>query len=303
MSILRLGRAEIKVMDLDEAVSYYSDVLGLYETGREENRVYFKTWDEWDHHSLVVTKADSPGLDHLAFKVESAIDLEDYEKKIEDFGLTTRRVSRGTRLAEGEALRFILPTGHHMELYYEIEKLGTNTGTLNPDPWPDNLKGMEPSRLDHSLLIGDDLESVTRFFTDVLDFKQSERVISVDGETLVGSFLFRTNTAHDIAFVKGPDGKLHHIGFYLDEWHQVLKAADIITKNNVMLDEGPTRHGITRGTTVYFFDPSGNRNEVFCGGYMTYRDFPTITWTEDQIGKAIFYHRRELNERFITALT
>ena len=29
----------------------------------------------------------------------------------------------------------------------------------------------------------------------------------------------------------------------------------------------PTRHGITRGHTVYFFDPVGNRNEVFSGGY------------------------------------
>jgi len=26
---------------------------------------------------------------------------------------------------------------------------------------------------------------------------------------------------------------------------------------------GPTRHGITRGQTIYFFDPSGNRNESF----------------------------------------
>jgi catechol 2,3-dioxygenase len=30
----------------------------------------------------------------------------------------------------------------------------------------------------------------------------------------------------------------------------------------------PARHGITRGTTIYFFDPAGNRNEVFAGlGY------------------------------------
>ena len=70
-----------------------------------------------------------------------------------------------------------------------------------------------------------------------------------------------------------------------------------------MIDAGPTRHGITRGTTIYFFDPSGNRNEVFCGGYITYPDSPTITWTTEDIGRAIFYFEREVNERFTTVFS
>ena len=48
----------------------------------------------------------------------------------------------------------------------------------------------------------------------------------------------------------------------------------------VPFDVTPTRHGITRGQTIYFFDPSGNRNEAFAGGYMSYADMPTITWTK-----------------------
>ena len=36
---------------------------------------------------------------------------------------------------------------------------------------------------------------------------------------------------------------------------------------------------------------------------MTYADFPCITWTADQIGKAIFYIQQEVNERFSTYLT
>jgi hypothetical protein len=44
--------------------------------------------------------------------------------------------------------------------------------------------------------------------------------------------------------------------------------------DDVPIDIGPTRHGITRGTTIYFFDPSGNRNEVFAGlGYRVHHDF------------------------------
>ena len=52
-----------------------------------------------------------------------------------------------------------------------------------------------------------------------------------------------------------------------------------------------------------FFDPSGNRNEVFAGGYLAYRDRPISKWTPDQIAKGIFYHARELNENFTAVYT
>lgn len=73
--------------------------------------------------------------------------------------------------------------------------------------------------------------------------------------------------------------------------------------DDVAVDVTPTRHGITRGQTTYFFDLSGNRNEVFGGGYLAFPDRPTNVWTVDQIGKGIFYHSRELNERFTSVLT
>ncbi len=42
---------------------------------------------------------------------------------------------------------------------------------------------------------------------------------------------------------------------------------------------------------------------MFTGGYQYYPDNPTLVWTEDQLGKAIFYYERELNERFMTVTT
>ena len=304
MAIMRIGRAELRVLDLEESVKYYTNVIGLDEVGRSEGKVYLKAWDEFDHHSLILQEADSPGLDHFAFKVENEEDLEKYEKKIEHFGCTLKRISKRTRLAEGEAIRFELPTGHHVELYHEILRVGTKTGAVNPHPWPDGLRGIAPHRLDHLALTGEDINTVTRFFTEVLDMFISEKITAVDGEEMVGSFIFAGNgKPHDVAFIKGPDKKLHHAAFYVDNWYDVLKAADLLSKHNVPFDVTPTRHGITRGQTTYFFDPSGNRNEAFASGYITYPDFPTITWTEDKIGQGIFYHRRELTESFVNALT
>jgi catechol 2,3-dioxygenase len=304
MSIIRIGRAELKVLDLKESVDYYTNVIGLDVVGESEGRVYLKAWDEFDHHSVILQESDSAGLDHLAFKVETDEELANFEKRIEQFGLTLKRISKGTRLAEGEAIRFELPTGHQMELYRDIQQLGTRTGTLNPHPWPEGLRGIAPHRMDHMLLSGDDVEGVTRFFTEVLDMHQSEKIMTVDGQVMIGSFLHaRNGKAHDVAFIKGPDAKLHHVGFSVHNWYDVLKAADILSRNEVQIEVTPTRHGITRGETIYFFDPSGNRNEAFAGGYIAYHDMPTITWTEDKIGQGIFYHRRELIESFGKALT
>ena len=76
-----------------------------------------------------------------------------------------------------------------------------------------------------------------------------------------------------------------------------------MSMKEIDIDIGPTRHGITTGRTIYFFDPSGNRNEVFCEVSNWYPDYPTKSWTGDQIGKAIFYHDRVLNERFLGVVT
>ena len=99
------------------------------------------------------------------------------------------------------------------------------------------------------------------------------------------------------------DSKLHHVSFQLSSWEQVLRAADIMSKNRVSLDVSPTRHGVTNGTTIYFFDPSGNRLETFCGGYDHYPDMEPITWTWDEVGAGIFYHNRKLNDAFLSVVT
>ncbi|WP_223882023.1 catechol 2,3-dioxygenase [Niallia endozanthoxylica] len=296
--IERMGRIQLRVHDFEKSVDYYTNVLGLDITGRDENRVYLKAWDEWDHHSVILEKSDSAGMEHMGFKVTNNEVLDTLEKKIGDFGCTIERISNKSRVGEGEAIRVHVPSGHKIEFYHDIDYVGVPTGRLNPHPWPDGLRGISPHRLDHALLSGDDIVDTKRLFKDILGFVETEKVVTVDGEQLIATWLTTTMTGHDIAIIKGPVGKLHHVGWYLESWHDILKASDILSRNEIEIDVTPTRHGITRGQTIYFFDPSGNRNEVYTGGYAVYSDFPTITWTEDKLGQGIFYHRRQLNEAF-----
>jgi catechol 2,3-dioxygenase len=294
-------------MDLAAAVTHYTEVLGLREVARDASgRVYFKAWDEADHHSVVLRETTEAGMDYMGWRVDGEATLERFAGELERSGLVceTSWIAAGEHLATGRRFRFTIPTGHVMELYAQKEITGCATGYLNPDPWPDGLQGMAPSRFDHCLLYGDDLDGTVRLFTEILGFGLTEQVVAGPDKLQIAAFLSCSNKAHDVAFIRQPmKNKFHHASFQLDSWHEVLRAADIISKKKVSLDLGPTRHGITRGETIYFFDPSGNRNEVFAGGYIYYPDKPTITWTDDQLGPAIFYNDRKLNEAFLSVVT
>ena len=305
--VLRPGHVQIRVLDLEQAVRHYTEVIGLIETARDRSgRVFLKGWDEHDHHSVVLRAASEAGMDYMGWRVDSPATLKKLAADVEKSGLATGLawIPAGEHPKTGERFRFTIPTGHVMELFAEKEKVGNGLTDLNPDAWPDGLRGMQPSRYDHCLLYGDDIDGTVKLFREVLGFGLAEQIIAGPDKLMIGAFLTCSNKPHDVAFIRQPvKNKFHHASFILDNWGEVLKAADIISKKHITLDIGPTRHGITRGETIYFFDPSGNRNEVFSGGYIYYPDKPTITWTDDELGRAIFYHDRKLNEKFLTVFT
>lgn len=304
--VMRPGHMQLRVLDLEEGVNHYKNVLGLIETGRDaQGRVYFKAWDERDHNSLILREADSAGMDFFAFKVADKGTLEKLDADLKAYGVSTERIPAGELLETGERVRFMIPSGHAIELYAEKTDVGNGMAYVNPDPWtPDAERGIAPVRLDHALLYGPDIEKVQKLFEDVLGFYLVERVLMEDGKTDLAIWLSCSHKAHDIALVRHPEpGKLHHVSFLLDTWEKVLRAADIMSMNKVSIDIGPTRHGVTRGTTIYAFDPSGNRFETFCGGYQPYPDYAPITWTWEEVGTGVFYHDRKLNERFLTVVS
>jgi catechol 2,3-dioxygenase len=303
MGVMRLGYVHVRVTDLEEAKQHYSNTLGMNVVTEDGDTAHLKCWDEWDHHSLVL-ETGGVGLVKAGYKCATAEDLDIFEHRAVAFGATVSRMSKGDNVAVGDGVRIVLPSGHVIELYHDIEYAGTDTGTLNPDPWPRDRRGVGVPWIDHFLVTADDPALTERFMTEVLDFRASERAITDPSDPeLIGTWLYCGDSPHDFAVVKGPNGKLHHFAFFLNDWNEVLRAGDLFAMDDVPVDVGPTRHGITRGGTIYFFDPSGNRNEVFCGGYRTGPDFPGITWTADQLAKGIFYISREMSERFLTVVT
>ena len=142
---------------------------------------------------------------------------------------------------------------------------------------------------------------------EVLDFKTAERVVtSMDAaRRVIGTWMSCGRSPHDIAFIKGPNGQAAPLRLPPGRLElDPARGRHLLRCTTCRSTSAPTRHGITRGTTIYFFDPAGNRNEVFAGlGYRVQHDFPTINWTVDQLAKGIFYHARELNDVFTSVFT
>ena len=77
--ILRLAHVDVTVTDLDLATAYYTEVIGLLATERDEDSVYLKCWDEPNHHSLRLRYGPRVGMDQMSFRVERESDLDDFE--------------------------------------------------------------------------------------------------------------------------------------------------------------------------------------------------------------------------------
>lgn len=300
MSILRLSHVELRVPDLELATAYYCEVVGMVETARDDTRVFLKCWDEHQHHSVVLTHEPTHGLNHFGFKVTDLADLDHYQARLEAAGVEVRRWAADEWApGHGTAIRYTLPSGHEMELVHGMQQVGNLLPQTNPPPRPMGLVGIAPPRLDHLFLTGEEVDTFTRFFVEHLDFRLTEQILGDDGYQ-IASWLEVSHRSHDIAFLTGPNSGLHHFAYWVDGWNDLRNAADACIYHGVPVETNPTRHGATRGQCVYFFDPAGNRNEMFTGGYWVDPGSEPITWTEAEMGRALFYYDGVVNQQYLT---
>jgi catechol 2,3-dioxygenase len=305
--VMRTGEVVIKVVDIDAAREHYGERVGLIETLRDENgTTYYKAWDEHDLYSIVIRPSDSPGIGHVAFKTVDDAALTEVTDKLHELGIETTDLPAESMPRSGRRVRFILPTGHEAHLYAEKEQCGNGMPLHNPGtmPPPGTVRGMRVTRLDHCLLGGQDIDGNTAIFRDAFGWNLSEKLIDHESEMTLVMFWTGSNKPHDIAFVRQPeDNRFHHASFLLESVNDVYHAADLMGYYDIPVEVGPTRHGITRGATIYFFDPSGNRNEVFTDGYLHYPDSPTLVWDTSKLGQAIFSQDNTPRQSFLEVLT
>ena len=254
---------------------------------------------------MLIREAESAGVDFFAFKVADKATLDKLDADLQAFGLKTERIPAGEMLETGERVRFEVPSGHLIELYAEKTDIGNGQSYREPGP-------VDPGcRARHRALAHGPLPAVHGGHREGAgDLREGARLLPRrarrDGR--------RQDRPGDLAVVldQGPRHRLRappgagqaapHL-VQARQLGEVLRAADIMSMNRISIDIGPTRHGITRGTTIYAFDPSGNRFETFCSGYDTYPDYKTITWTWDEVGAGSSITTASSTRRFLSVVS
>ena len=234
MAISRFSYASMNVMDVDAAVRHYVHVVGLRETDRDEQgRVYLQAADVQDHHCLILNPAKSAGVEHIGFKVNDPADLDEAAAAVAAYGQPVTRIAAGAVKGQGEGIRFPLPSGQHMLLYFHADKIGYATGMENPSPVPPHgTPGGRVTHLDHTLLSAQNPQDDVKFLTEVLDFSLTEKVVDPAGNTLA-AFLTCSHTMHDLAIGPGPDAHFHHMAFGMDSRTEVIHGVDLLKENAV----------------------------------------------------------------------
>jgi catechol 2,3-dioxygenase len=283
MAIAHIGHAELRVRDLEASREFFTGALGLFVSEETDDQVYLRAWQDWDHHTLLLTRARESGFGHVAWRVQGPGDLKGHERELKSLGVEVEWLEGST--GHGDSLRFRSPrSGIPVELYWEVEKFSCTdpalVSRLPSHPQRYTGKGIAPRRFDHANFLVDDVRAEQEWFSDVLGIRHNYYV-ELGGQRM-GSWLAKTNVSHEIAFMrnKNQDGdQLHHVAYFLDSPDQLIRAATLLVDAGYELEWGPGTHGTSGAIFLYAFEPSGHRIEVWTGGLLLFApDWQALRW-------------------------
>ncbi|MBQ0855546.1 catechol 2,3-dioxygenase [Streptomyces sp. BH-SS-21] len=285
--IAHLGHVELLTPDLDASVGFFTDYLGLTVSGQSGDSVYLRTWDDYEHHSLVLTAHTTSGVRRTALRTSSEEALHRRVKELENAG----HAGRWTEGEPGLGQLYVTadPDGHEIALYWESEWYQA------PDELKPGLKnqpqakpghGVGVRRLDHVNFLAADVAANGGFQSQVLGARPTEQ-IQLDSGRIAGQWLTFTNKSYDVVYTEdwtGSTGRLHHIAFATDTREDILRAADLALDTGVFIETGPHKHAIQQTFFLYVYEPGGNRIEL-CNPLtrlVLAPDWPLVTWTESE---------------------
>ncbi len=284
-NITRAAHAEILVSDLGRSRHFYVEALGMLEIERGHDCIYLGGLEERDKYSLILRKAESAGLGHMAFRVAETDDLNKIFKACEGKNLPRSWIPANyLENGQGVALRIQDPSGLPIEFYHDIEQRKRQLRNY------DRYHGANIMRIDHFNVQVSEVHAAYEWWTKTLDFQCSEYIVSKeDTNKLWGAWLHRKQNVHDIAIMSGVGPRFHHVGFWVQNELSIIHACDILASMGMSksIERGPGRHGLSNAFFLYLRDPDGNRIELFHGDYMiTDPDFKPEKWdkTDSQMG-------------------
>jgi catechol 2,3-dioxygenase-like lactoylglutathione lyase family enzyme len=159
--VKKIAHATYETPDLDRQVEYYTDVLGLNLVARDKDAAYLAS--TLDHHSVVLRRGGAAQCVRLGFQVGADDDLDAFDKQTAAHGIKTHRL-KDPEPTVSDMVAFEDPKGTLMEVFKRPE----------PQAQKFPIKGIVPHKIGHVAFHCADVKLVTKFYLDVLGFRESD---------------------------------------------------------------------------------------------------------------------------------
>jgi catechol 2,3-dioxygenase len=137
------------------------------------------------------------------------------------------------------------------------------------------------ARLQHLAIASDSPERLLRFYTDVLGFVLSDKVL--DEGRLSACWLRTDREHHTMALfrTRQADRRLDHHSYEVEDWGLIRNWADDFAARGIELVWGPGRHGPGNNLFIMIRDPDGNLIEFSAELEVITDDRPAVVWPQD----------------------
>jgi catechol 2,3-dioxygenase-like lactoylglutathione lyase family enzyme len=245
LDVKRAGHSTLTTPDIERTLDHFTRIIGLSVAAREKNRVILATKSGLE--SIVLERGSEAGAPRLSLQITPGSDPGEVVSRLQKAGVKSERqsdITPGIR----EAVVFTDPKGTVIEVFSDFDFA----------PRDDNFNGVMPLKLGHVAYTCPDVQSIVKFYCDVLGFRVS------DWRGDFFAFLRCSRDHHTVNFLRDQKTGIHHIAFEVRDWTDVKRASDFLAQSNVHLTWGPLRHIIGHNIAIYHKNPDGVVIEFYC---------------------------------------
>lgn len=287
-NIAHLGHVELYTDRFDESLDFFTRVYGLKLSALDDTGAWLRAWDDYEFHTLKLTRHHTTGIGHIGYRAASAQALADQVAIIKASGVRTHGWVDADK-GHGRAFRFEDACGHVFEIYWETRRYvpdAADRPALKNMASRYTAQGAAPRRIDHLNLLAPDVAAFRQFMEICLGARVTE-MIALDNGRTGGCWFTVNNKTYDLACTEdhaGGHARLHHLTYATDTREDILRAADIFLENGVHIETGPHKHAIQGTFFLYVWEPAGNRIELANAGarLILAPDHEPVVWTETE---------------------
>jgi catechol 2,3-dioxygenase-like lactoylglutathione lyase family enzyme len=240
----RIGHATFETPDLQRAIDYYTNTMGLVLAERDKDRAFLAT--KVGQLAVQVNKGDAERCVRLSFEVAPGSDFGTLAKELEKDGIKSE-LRNDSIPGMGPVLSFTDCKGTTIDLFKEWSYLGKH----------EQVAGIGPLKLGHVAFVVQDPQATAKFYETVLDFKVSDWI----GDFFV--FMRCNPDHHTVNFIKGNSSKMHHIAYELKDFIHLQNACELFGQRQIPIIWGPVRLGPGHNVAVFHRTPDDQVVELY----------------------------------------